>query len=33
MKIATNEEIHEENMVVVFDRVALSRERRMVARY
>ena len=30
MKIATNEEIHEENLVVVFDRVALSRQRRLV---
>jgi len=31
--IATNEEIHEDNLVVVFDRVALSRECRMAARY
>jgi hypothetical protein len=33
LKIATNEEIHEETLVVVFDRVALNRKRRMVARY
>jgi hypothetical protein len=32
LKIATNKEIHEENWVVVFNRIALSRERRMVAK-